>query len=91
MVAQKRNVQFFAPVLENEPEIAVTATLEKLVPQLADTEAAMDMGLAKTIDEITERQEALYSLRLGKISQAMNDRGIDGKDSIQAYLGVASW
>lgn len=56
MVAQERNKQLIASVLENESEIAVAATLKKFVRQLANTEAAMDMGLAKTPDEITKRQ-----------------------------------
>lgn len=56
MVAQERNEQLIASVLENESEIAVAATLKKFVRQLANTEAAMDMGLAKTRNEITNRQ-----------------------------------
>jgi hypothetical protein len=56
MVAEKRNEQFITPVLKNEPEIAVAAALEKLVSQFTDSEAAMYMRLAKTIDEIAERQ-----------------------------------
>lgn len=56
MVAQERNEQLIASVLENESEIAVAATLKKFVRQLANTEAAMDMGLAKTPNEITKRQ-----------------------------------
>ncbi len=56
MVAQKRNEQFPASVLKNESEIAVAATLKKFVRQLANAEATMNMGLAKTINEITERR-----------------------------------
>jgi hypothetical protein len=56
MVAQKRNEQLFAPVLKDEPEIAVAATLEKLGRQFTDTEAAVTMRLPESLDEITERQ-----------------------------------
>jgi hypothetical protein len=56
MVAQKRNEQFPAPVLKDEPEIAVAATLEKLIRQLADTKATVHMRLAKTINEIAQSQ-----------------------------------
>lgn len=56
MVAQKRNEQLFPAVLKNEPEIAVAAALEKLGRQFTNTETAMYMRLAKTIDEIAQRQ-----------------------------------
>ena len=56
MVAQKRNEQLPAPVLKDEPEIAVAAALEKLVCQFTDTEAAVYMRLPESLDEIAERQ-----------------------------------
>lgn len=56
MVAQKRNEQFAAPVLKDEPEIAVAATLEKLGRQFTDTEAAVTMRLPESLDEIAQRQ-----------------------------------
>ncbi len=56
MVAQKRNEQLIVSVLKNESEIAVAAAFEKLVAQFTDTEAAIDVRLAKAINKITERQ-----------------------------------
>ncbi len=56
VLAQERNEEILAPILKDEPEIAVAAALEKLVAQFTNTEAAMDMRLAKAINKITERQ-----------------------------------
>jgi len=56
MVAQKRNEQLPAPILKDEPEIAVAAALEKLGSQFPDTEAAMYMRLPESFDQIAQRQ-----------------------------------
>lgn len=50
----------------------------------------MYMRLAKTIDEIAQRQKALDSFRLRKLPQAPNDRRVNGKNLIQACPEVAS-
>ena len=90
MIAQKRNEELFTPVLKDEAEITVAAALEKLAPQFTDTEAAVHMRLAKTINEIARGQEAFYFFRLRKMPQPTNDRRIDGKDLIQAYPAAVS-
>ncbi len=56
MIAEKWNEKLVASILKDETQIAVAAALEKFVSQLADAKAAVHMGLAKTIDQIAERQ-----------------------------------
>ena len=59
MVAEKRRVKLGPWVLEDRSQVAVAAALEELASQLADTQTAVDMRLAETVDQITKRKQAL--------------------------------
>jgi len=59
VVAEKRHVKLSPPVLEDKSQVTVAAAFEKLAPQLADTQTAVDMRLAETVDQITKRKQAL--------------------------------
>ena len=84
MIAEKRHVKLGASVLEDKSQVAVATALEEFASQLADTQTAVNMRLAETVDQITKRKQVLYPLVFRQVPQATNNRGIDGEKLIQA-------
>jgi hypothetical protein len=50
VTAEKRNEKLGASVLKNKSQIPVATAFEELASEFADTKAAVDMGLTKTIN-----------------------------------------
>lgn len=84
VVAEERDEKVGASVLKDESQIAVAAAFEQFVSKLADTKAAVHMGLTKTINQIAESKETFYPFVLWQVAQAADDRWIDGKKLTQA-------
>lgn len=84
MVAKKGNKKFSSPVLEDEARVAVAATFEKFVAQLANTKTAVHVWLAVPLDKIAKGQKAFQLFVLGQVAQAADDCGVDGKEPTQA-------
>jgi hypothetical protein len=77
MIAKKRNEQLGGAVLKDESKVAVATAFEELVPQFADAETAVRVGLAVAVNEVAKRQKAFYSFVLGKLAQPPEHRRID--------------
>lgn len=84
MVTEERNEKLGASVLKDESKIAVTAAFEELASQLANTKAAVHVGLTKNIDQIAKSKETFYPFVLWQFAQAADNRGINGKKFTQA-------
>lgn len=84
MVTEKRYVKLGASVLKDKSQVAVAAALEELASQLADSKTAVDMRLAETVDQIAKRKQALDPFGFWQVTQAADDRGVDGEKPIQA-------
>ena len=84
MVAEKGNKKLRASVLKDKSQIAVAAAVEELAAQFADPQAAVHVGMAKAVHQITKSKQTLYSSVLWQFAQAAENRGVDGKKLIQA-------
>jgi hypothetical protein len=84
VVTEERNEKFCSAVLEDESEIAVAAAFEKLASQLADTKAAMHVGLTKNINQIANSEKTLNLFALWQFTQATDDCGVDDKKFTQS-------
>ena len=83
VVAEERHEKFRSSVLKDKSEIAVAAAFEELASQLADTKAAMHVGLTKNINQIAKSKETFYPFVLWQFTQAADDRGVDGQKFTQ--------
>jgi hypothetical protein len=68
MVAEERDKKLTTSVLKDESKIAIAAAFEQFVPQFADAETAVQVGLAVAFGEIAKRQKAFDSFALGKLA-----------------------
>jgi hypothetical protein len=84
VVAEERDEKVGASVLKDESQITVAPAFEQFVSKLADTKAAVHVGLTKTINQIAESKETFYPFVLWQVAQAADDRWIDGKKLTQA-------
>jgi hypothetical protein len=65
VAAEERDEELVTPVLKDESEIAVAAAFEQLASQLANTKAAVNVGLAKNINQIAQSKETFHPFVLG--------------------------
>jgi hypothetical protein len=84
VVAEERHEKLCASVLKDESEVTVAPAFEQFVSKFADTEAAVHMRLAETVNQIANSKETFYPFVLWQFAQAADDRGIDGKKLTQA-------
>ena len=84
MVAKERHEKVGASVLKDESEITVAPGFEQFVSKLADTKAAVHVGLTKTVNQIAKSKETFYPFVLWQFAQAADDRWIAGKKLTQA-------
>ena len=83
MVAEKRRVELSLSILEDKPKITVAVAFEKFVAQLPDSEAAVHVRLAETVEQITQSKQALHPLVLRQAAEASDDGRINGEKSTQ--------
>jgi hypothetical protein len=84
VVADERYIKLGPSVLKNKSQSAVPTALEKLASELTDTQTAVDMRLAETVEQIAKRKQALDPFGLWQVAQAADDRGVDGEKPIQS-------
>jgi hypothetical protein len=68
MVAEERDKKLTTSVLKDESKIAIATAFEQFVPQFADAETAVHVGLAVAFGEIAKRQKAFDPFALGKLA-----------------------
>jgi hypothetical protein len=67
VVAHKRHVKIVRPVLKDETQRKVGATLEQLLAQFSDAESAVDMRPSEAFRQIAQCEQALRSFVLGQL------------------------
>jgi len=65
VIAQERNEQVRWPVLKDKTQCDITATLENLVAELANSQATVHVRPPEPLGQLAQRQQALYSFALG--------------------------
>jgi hypothetical protein len=68
VIPQERDEQVRWPVLKDEAQRSAAATLENLIAQLANPQATVHMRAAKGLRQLAQRQQALGSFVLRKVS-----------------------
>jgi hypothetical protein len=84
VISQERDKQVCRPVQENKTQRNIAATLEKLVAQFANPQAAVDVRPTKRVGQLAERQQALDPFILGWPLQASQDGRVNRKGLSQA-------
>jgi hypothetical protein len=67
VIPQETDEQVGWPVLKEEAQRNIAATLENLVTQFTNPQAAVHMGAAKGLRQLAQRQQALGSFVLGQV------------------------
>src|SRR5262249_6910382 len=65
VITEERNKQVSWPVLKNEPQRGISAALEQLVAEFANSQAAVHVRSTKRLRQLAQRQQALDSFALG--------------------------
>jgi hypothetical protein len=64
VISQEADEQFRWPVLKDKTQGNIATTLEDLISQLTDSEAAVDVRPAEGVRQLAQRQQALSSFVL---------------------------
>jgi len=67
LIPQERDEQVRRPILKDKAQRNIAATLENLVAQFTDPQAAVHMRAAKGLRQLAQRQQALGSFVLRQV------------------------
>ena len=72
VVSQEADIKRIRAVQKNKAQTQIAAALEEMLPQLANADAAMNMGLAKSLAKIAQRLQALGALTRGQAGEVFH-------------------